>query len=478
MKNLGKIVLLLSLFSMTLFGSVIASLQQGSVHVGDTVTYMLTITGKDIKRPLLSDICGHDITATGSQTSIESINGSYSKSYTLSYEFTAQKSCTIAPVNVMVDGHEESSNSVKLDVKPISQNLNADFVLTLKSAKKELYVGEPFTLTMYLKQNKNAQAADSKFIAPKFKGFWIKSQGQQQRTQNSDSIITKVVYNLAAQREGNLTIEPAQLKIATRVGSSSWGMLMPQVRWRTYYSNSVNLHIKPLPNKAKLIGNFKISATAEKTEVNPNEAVKVTVEVDGEGNLEDIESFKPYLNGVNVFDEKINIKGNKLTQKLVFVGDSDFTIAPFKLHFFNPKTKRVEEIKTRPIHIKVNGNVKKKALVVKSDTNSETNEAVAVTKPVKMEVQNNYLYIGLAFVIGLLLGASLLFFKGFKSEKKATKIDLNNEKLLLIKLLPYKESDAEIAKIVAILEQNIYSSKKEKIDKKVLKELIKRYNIS
>ena len=46
-----------------------------------------------------------------------------------------------------------------------------------------------------------------------------------------------------------------------------------------------------------------------------------------------------------------------------------------------------------------------------------------------------------------------------------------------MKLLPYKE-DKEVNNILEILENNLYSSEKKEIDKKVLKDILKKYNIS
>jgi len=144
---------------------------------------------------------------------------------------------------------------------------------------------------------------------------------------------------LAAQRDGNLTVTPAQLKIASRINTRDmWGSFSPNLKWRSYFSNELAVAAKPLPNGATIIGDFKITAVADKTEINQNEAVNVTLEVLGSGNLEDIQSFKPYVQNVNVFDEKIVVNKDKLTQKLVFVSDSDFTIPPFELAFFNTKT--------------------------------------------------------------------------------------------------------------------------------------------
>jgi len=478
MQNLGRIFTILVLFTNIIYASVIAQVEPKVAYVGDSVSYNLTITGSDVKRPALSDICGNDITATGSQTSIQYVNGDYQKSYILSYEFTATKSCVIPPVEVEVGSNVEKSNSVRLEVKPRTQDLNADFVLSLEASKKELYVGEPFTLTLVIKQKNGVSALDNKFVAPDLKGFWVKSEGSAQRGSGNGYTATKVEYKLAPQREGNLTISPAQLKIATRSGRNNWGTLIPQLKWRTYYSNELHIKVKALPNNVKIIGDFTLSATANKKEVNPNEPVNVTIKVVGEGNLEDIESFKPYVKDVNVFDEKLQVDGNVLTQKLVFVGEKDFTIPSFELVFFNSKTAKVQKITTEPIEIKVNGNVQKSEVKIQRDETATTPAKKSEVIKTKVEVKDNYILVAIAFAVGVVLGVLLMSIKFKTSDKKRKKVNLKDEKLLLMKLLPFKDNDADVQNIVDTLEHNIYSKEKKPLDKKLLKEIINKYNIT
>jgi hypothetical protein len=476
MKNLGRMFLLIFLVSNTIYASVIASVEPKSLYAGEEAEYKLTINGKNVKKPLIDTICGNDIISTGSQTSIQMINGNYTKSYTLSYRFVPQKSCVIDAIDVDVDGEIQHSNSVKVNVKPISQDKNADFVLSLKPSKNELYVGEPFELTLILKQKKSAEVVDSKFIAPDFKGFWIKGESPPKRKEDGEYLITKAIYTLSAQRDGNLSIKPAQLKIASRVNTRDmWGSFMPQVKWRSYFSNEVNIKAKPLPHGAKIVGDFSINVSVDKKIISPNEALNLTVEVVGNGNLEDIKSFKPYINGVNVFDEKIVINGNKLTQKLAFVSDNDFTIPPFSLEFFNLKTNRVEKITTKEIKIKVTGEKKSSELNIKRDDTKNTQQDMHKEVIIKNEINKTYIII--AFVVGLVLGLFIMITKPFVMLKKEKSFNIKDEKLLLIKLLPYKD-DIEVKKIVDILEHNLYASDKKKLDKKLLKELLKKYNIS
>jgi len=472
MQNLGKIVLILGIMLGNLYANVTASLDSKYIYAGDSVRYMLTISGKKVKKPILQDICGNEITGTFSQTSIEAINGNYQKSYTLSYEFTPQKSCTIAPVSVEIDGKLEESNSVELIVKPQVQSKNAEFQLSLEASKKDLYVGEPFEVTLLLKQSVMARAVDSKFVAPEFKGFWIKSESTPKRSDDGEYITTTVLYTLAAQRAGTLTIDPAKLKIAKRVGSNNWGSLMPQIKWRTYFSNSLSINAKELPHDAQLIGSFTLSTSVDKTTVNANEAVKVTLKVEGKGNLEDIESFKPYVKDVNVFAEDIEVNGDTLEQKLVFVGDRDFVIPSFELVYFDTKTQKVKKIKSKPISITVENQSKaEEPLSIKRES--------PVTPQKEIVYKQDKSYIVGAFFLGLFIGAFVvLALKRERPKKEKNSFNIKDEKALLIRLLPYKDSDESVAKIVDILENNLYSKSKTEIDKRQLKEILKRYNIA
>ena len=472
MKNLGKIILFLFLIPHALFGAVSASVDSHTVVLGDTVTLSLNISGSDVQRPNIQTLCNSDVTSSGSQTNIQMINGSYQKSYTLTYQFMPTKSCKIEPIELTIDEKTEKTKPINITVKPVDTSKDAEFMLSLTSDKKEVLVGEPFEITLLFKQKNGAGAVDSSFIPPKLKGFWIKNESKPQRYQDGDYAVTKVVYKVAAQRTGKLGVGKAQMKIATRVNSRDmFGSFMPQVKWRSYFSNELNFDVKPLPGGVNLIGNFTISAKADKSEINANEAVNVTIEVDGNGNLEDIKSFKPYINGVNVFDEKIVINGSKLTQKLAFVADSDFVIPSFTLKSYDPKTKEIKTASTKEIKIRVKNAKPKTKLTIKRD------EGESLVHAQSSQKEFNLYWSVLAFIIGLACGIFIMLLKPWKYFEKKNTFSIKDTKLLLVKLLPYK-NDEEVQKIVDILEKNIYSNEKVELDKKALKEIIKKYNIS
>jgi len=476
MKNLGKILFLLLLISNAAVASVVSSVNYNSVSKGEMVVFSLKINGSEVQRPIINTICDSDVISTSSQTSIEILDGDYQKSYLLSYKFMPQKSCEIKAIDVEVDGKIETSKAIKVEVKPMSQDKNADFLLSLVTQKKEFYVGEPFELTLFFKQKRSAEAVDSKFIAPPLRGFWIKGESQPERRDDGAYTITTLRYILAAQREGNLSISPAQMSIASRSSSREvWGSFAPQIKWRSYFSNELNISVKPIPMGASLVGEFTISAKTDKTQINPNEAVNVNLQVNGSGNLEDIKSFKPYIKDVSVFDEKIAINGLQLTQKLALVGDSDFVIPPFELSFFNPKTQKIETASTQEIKIAVSGEKAQPELKIKRDETGTKDKVQVQTEVPKSKLSS--LWISVIFILGIIFGIVLMILKPWNAFKREKSLNIKDEKMLLMKLLPFKD-DQDVQKILDVLESNLYSSEKQAVDKKLLKELLKKYEIN
>ncbi len=469
MRNLGKIVLVLLLLKVALNASVRASVDATSVELGEMVTYSLHLSSTDAKRPVIQTLCGVNVISTSSQSSIEMVNTKVSRNNTYSYKFIPQKDCVIEPMEIEVDGVVQRSNAVEIKVTQGVVNADSDFILSLESSTKEVYVGEPFEVTLLFKQKLGAEAVDSKFEAPVLKGFWIKDEAQPQKTQEGGYVVTKIIYKMAAQRAGELNISKAKMSVASRSHTrDSWGSWVPKIKWRAYYSNELNIEVKPLPKDVGLVGSFSIVATVDKNEINANEALHLTVEVFGDGNLEDIKSFKPYIDGVNVFEEKISIDANKLTQKMAFVAQNDFTIEPFTLKYFDPKTKETKTIKTPKIEVKVKNSKPKEELVIKK----ELDEPIELES--HQEVSN--LWTLLIFATGLFLGLIIGIIKPWDGFKKQKNISIKDERVLLVKLLPYKD-DVEVKNIIEIIEQNLYSDEKIEIDKKLLREIVKRYKL-
>ncbi len=474
MKNLGRIFLLLFLISNTLYSGVIASVDSQKVQRGDVVTFSLKLIGKDIQRPNIYDLCGADVISTSEARSIQMTNNTTQTDYILTYKFEPKQTCTIKPLEVLIDGKKEKTKAIDIVVEKVVPSKDGDFSLSLFLTKKEVFVGESFELVLMLKQKKSASILDNKFIEPNLKGFWKKANPKQERGEDDEFIVTKVTYSLSAQREGILDISAAQMKIASRKKARIFfGGFFPEVKWKNYFSNELSIKVKALPSGVTLVGDFKIEASADKTVANANEAINISIKVYGDGNLEDIKSFKPYIDGVSIFDEKIVIDKNKLSQEIAFVGDESFIVEAFVLKYFDIKTKTIKSISTQPIHIEIKNAKVKQELTIKRDNN----KTIVVPRQGTISKEIDTLLLGITFIFGLGLGIFLMFLKEKDLFIRKRSLDIKNHKVLLVKLIPYKENE-DVKEIVSILESNLYSSSQEKIDIKVIKEIVKKYKIS
>ncbi len=475
MKNLGKILIVIFLVQFPLLAKIIATVDASDVQRGEMVTYEIMLNGDNIVRPTIATLCGENVISTGTQTSIQMINGTMTKSYIFSYKFLPQKSCVIAPVEVEIDSRMVKTNSVKVKVSKQKITKDTPFVLTLQSNKKEVYVGEPFEMKLLFKQRNDAEALDSEFIAPNFNGFWVKDESKSKRYKKDGYTITEKIYRLAAQRVGDLKITSAQMRIAFRTHTRDpWAGVISRIKWKSYYSNELVVNVKTLPNGLSLVGDFKITAEIDKDTTKANKAINLNIKVVGKGNLEDIKSFKPVIDGVSIFDEKINIVDGVLTQKMAFVSDSNFTIPPFSLKFFNPKTKKIKTIQTKGFYIKVQGSKLKQETLNLKKAKVEKQESV---KSDGNSCKVSTLYGSIIFFLGIVIGIFLSFVKPFQKSKKSKVLDMKDEKMLFIKLLPYKD-DLQVAEILETIEINFYAESKKMIDKKQLKEIVARYGIS
>lgn len=487
MKNLGKLLLLLHFFTTLTFAYVNVSVDANTIEQGDEV--ILTIEGdKDFDKPSINELCGVNITSTSQKSSIEMINGSYSKKVLYLYNFRPEKSCTVEPITINVDGKSVVSKKIAIKVVPRKVNKNADFSLELKSDKSSLYVGEPLKVTLLVKQKQSARALDSKFEEPTFKDFWKKTQTKPKTYRNGLYNITEIDYVLAPQKVGSFEINPAKLHIAVRDDRrDAWGQFFTSMKWKSYFSNSLKVDVKALPSDVDLIGSFKISLKVSKREVNANEATNATLVIEGSGNFEDIPSMKPNIFNITTYDEEPKVtegvRGGKTvgrwSQKFAFVADSNFTIPAFKLKYFDLQTKKIREIKTDAVDIVVHNSSLVPAYAPSNSVKIERG-ANSNTQVDEKQNRSNISYLLLVFVslVSMLFGvllAKLPYDKIFKKEAKSSKVSHKDLKAVLALLFEHKDN-AKVSIMIEKIEKKLYNGETVDIDTKELKELIKRYS--
>jgi hypothetical protein len=198
--------------------------------------------------------------------------------------------------------------------------------------------------------------------------------------------IRSLVASFAAYplREGKLTIDPMEVKAqyvlppgAQRNGGGGgfddeddlfqqfFRNAQPQIE--TLRSEPITIEVSAIPAPPKdlavtgAVGDYSVIVATDRNDVKANEAVTLTLKIEGSGNISNIETPKiPLPDGFELYEAKSQTKGKagvgeKDFQYLLIPRKAgDFTIPRIELGFFDPKKGEYTRKATDPIQIHVN----------------------------------------------------------------------------------------------------------------------------
>ncbi len=493
-KILGSLILLI----VNIFASVDVSISSPVVYRGDIVNYTISADGTDIDFPEITEIDNYPIIGTSSAQSINIINGVTTRTISKTYSFRPDKSVTIPSFNVKADGKSYKTKKLKVEVlKPQASKYGEPFILEMRLNKKEAFVGEPIELTVAFKRKLNAHLNKLQLSEPKLDNFWVKRVDRVENGSEKDYISEKSYYIIFPQKAGEFKIPPIEALIGIVQNSRGafndpfFSTFIQDLDWHKIYSNDLNLTVHPLPDNLELYGKYKIEAKADKTKVYANKPVNLTITIEGEGNIDDIKKFNPTIDSAIVYADEPKISSQLVggvyrgtfTQKIAIIADSNFTIPPMELKYFDKDTKKVKTIKSKPIDIEVIGGdksiSKSSSIEVTPSSKIETPQVQTITKTkivkVKEKAYIKYIFLLVGFILGAggVLGFYLIKNRVTKRESDMVKEikKAKNDRELFNILLPYAKKDKIISNALNRLEENIYKNGKNKIDREELMEV-------
>jgi hypothetical protein len=240
--------------------------------------------------------------------------------------------------------------------------------------KTRVFVGEPVVVTWSL-CSPQARLNYNSTAEPRTDGFWTedvpattpRGQATQEtiggRPYNVSTILHKALFPL---REGKLTVTPMELEVAQ---VDFFGMA---VRSQKLKSEPLSIEAVPLPREgqpagfdASNVGQYSLAARADRTTVAVGDAVTVTVEVKGVGNVRNVRvpplaapaGWKAYPPKENVaLDEPGGVGGTKTVETLLLPeGPGAVMLPALELPTFDPATKRYVTLKSDPIRLEATG---------------------------------------------------------------------------------------------------------------------------
>lgn len=403
--------------------------------------YILNNEGKDLRLPDLPDfdiLFGPSVTNSFSQSIINGKSTSET-SVTYTYILMAKKTgtFTVAPASIKVDGSNYQSNSLQIKVLPPDESssqlpragggrdeerssgpaagtvsANDAFIRAIVS-KNDPYEQEGFTVTFRLYTTLNV-VNFGKIQFPEFEGFMVEevslpsNQQLQLERYNGRNYYTADLRKtlLFPQRSGQISIPRGSLEMVFSVPSGRrvstfFGTQEVMVDTRKeLVTNPLLINVKPLPaNKpasyANAVGTFSLKSGINSTAVKANEAITITLEISGTGNLKLVRNPEiEFPNNFEVYDptvtNSLNVTTNGLTgiRKIEYMAipryEGAYTIPSMEFTYFNPNKNSYETL-TVP---------EQKLQIAKGDPGSGVANAFVNRQDVKVEQDIRFLKTG------------------------------------------------------------------------------------
>ncbi len=313
--------------------SVTSTVNQTSVAVNQQLALTVELSGQGAQKvgqPDLPDMGGYlsFLSSGGTSQNISFVNGkmSVSKSFTFYYLAAKEGNFTIPAIQVTYDGKTYSSQPIDITItqgsaqpqQPTQQaapSTNSEngaskedlFVRTFVN-KKRVHQGEPILVTYRIYSAVNVSGYSISKL-PETTGFWVEDLESPQQPQvkkevlNGKQYVTADIKKLAVYptSSGNKTIGSMVVQCEVRVqerrsrrdvfdsffDDAFFGRTVRQ----SVAAPAVEVTVLPFPEENKpdsfngAVGQYDLKATVDKTDVNTDEAVTLTVTISGTGNI-------------------------------------------------------------------------------------------------------------------------------------------------------------------------------------------------
>ncbi len=333
-----------------------------------------------------------------SSTSI--INGTMTKSVTLTYQFAPKRTgkITIDPVSVTDEGKVYKSDPLTVNVfeQGSAANNSRDMFIVAEISSKNVFVGEMvrLDLVLYIKPEIRLSAPSVK-TEPKFTGF-VKENieiPQEKLRTLVQTIYKGTKYNtlplrsywLTPTSSGEKVIESVSVNVPVEVRTKkkNRGFFndpffdddvfsgFSSYQDKTVLSDELNLTVTSLPEQGKpsdfsgAVGTFSIMSSLDRDSVSVNEGVSLKIVISGTGNLSDIRDLNlKFPRDFEVYDPKRTVslnQDNKKNGKITFEylllarNPGKHALKDISFPYFDLKEKKYRSVRTKDHLVTVSG---------------------------------------------------------------------------------------------------------------------------
>ena len=355
--------------------------------------FLINAQGSNFIPPSLTNFHVLNGPSQGFSQSYSNINGQTNREITttISYNIQAKKAgeFIIGPASVSVDNQIIKSKNIEIVVKSTGKknkntNNEKQVFIKLHINKSEIFIGEQISAIskVYIKNGVNIQNTEISPIT--YDGFWedeVKINTNKQQREIIDGVAYTVIKFrhsvLTSQKDGDIIIPSSEMNISIPTRGkliSNHPFFGPQYQ-TILKSESINsrprkIKVKELPlTKPKhfygiVSEKFTINTNIDRANLKTSEAISLKVIFRGKGNINMLEPFElEFPSSFEVFDPTItdetfvgnnNTVGTKTFEYTIIPRKKgSFAIPEIKFVYFNPKTKKYIELKTKEYLISV-----------------------------------------------------------------------------------------------------------------------------
>ena len=355
--------------------------------------FLINAQGSNFIPPSLTNFHVLNGPSQGFSQSYSNINGQTNREITttISYNIQAKKAgeFIIGPASVSVDNQIIKSKNIEIVVKSTGKknkntNNEKQVFIKLHINKSEIFIGEQISAIskVYIKNGVNIQNTEISPIT--YDGFWedeVKINTNKQQREIIDGVAYTVIKFrhsvLTSQKDGDIIIPSSEMNISIPTRGkliSNHPFFGPQYQ-TILKSESINsrprkIKVKELPlTKPKhfygiVSEKFTINTSIDRANLKTSEAISLKVIFRGKGNINMLEPFElEFPSPFEVFDPTIidetfvgnnNTGGTKTFEYTIIPRKKgSFAIPEIKFVYFNPKTKKYIELKTKEYLISV-----------------------------------------------------------------------------------------------------------------------------
>ena len=372
------LLLLVLIQSSTVFAQVFieATVDKNVLTTDERLTLTVQMDAQPDNSPVLAGLQGFRVVGSSSASQISIVNGVTQASFAYRFQLqpTEVGSFQIEPIVVTIDGQQYETNPINVEVtqgqNPLPDDSGQVIVPPTELNGQDFYVeAEVDNATPYWGQQllyifRFYQAVEMlgrpSYTPPDFVGFWNQHENQQSQTLSDIAgrtyRITSLVTPLFATVTGERTIESAEFSLPDG---------------RVLLTEPVTVDIQPLPepqpeNFSGAVGQFRVDAAVDKTDVAVGEAIAWRIGLSGVGNIDTLpEPMWPELDGWRSFEDKQTantefangiVQGQRVYDRILIPSQpGEFVLPGLVYSYFNPATGVYEEATTEDIVFRVTG---------------------------------------------------------------------------------------------------------------------------